>query len=109
MISVKRIPEAVDTFKEKLAEVKAELKGEARSRARMVKQAKDVPELAERLNGAKGVAYVGAPRPIAGATIRMVDGKRMTFFNDGSLRHAHGVKPGKAARKALKRMRRRER
>lgn len=87
-------------FKRNFEIEKARLSGTARSRARMIKQAKDVPGLADRLVPGGGIS-----RP-TGDAVRMLDGKPMVFFTDGSLRHLVGKKTTKAARKALKRARR---
>lgn len=95
-----RMSRIVGEFREQWRRARAELQGVARSQAVMIKQAKDVPELEASLRERGKV-----PRPIPGATVRMRDGKLMIFYTDGSLRHYHGVKPGKAARKAIKRQR----
>jgi hypothetical protein len=84
---------------------KAHLEGRGFSEARMIKAAKDIPEVAKKLNGANGVTRIGAPQPLK-AGVRMLDGKPMQFFSDGSLRHAAGKRVTKAARKQLKRARR---
>lgn len=86
-------------LKENFRREVARRKGEARSEARMVKAARDVDGLREHLKN------VPLATPIAGGAVRMLDGKVMVFHTDGSLRHAGGFKPGKAARKALKRVR----
>lgn len=93
----------MDILKEQTAKARAELKGEGRSVARMIKQARDIPRLAKVLEEHTG----HGPRKVrpTDVNIRMADGKPMTFQSDGSLRHMLGSKPGKAARKALKRMR----
>lgn len=111
------IGRAIRTFREKLDEVKAEQKGEARSHARLVKQAQAIPELCDTQEiTVEGKTFSvqhlkkrapGAAQPTK-VGVRMLDGKPMVFFNDGSIRHAMGVKPGKAARKAMKRFRRQQ-
>jgi hypothetical protein len=92
----------IGLLKENIAREKAHLQGKGYSEARMIKNAIDIPEIAKHLNGANGAA----PRAIAGAVVRMKDGKPMVFHTDGSLRHAVGRKTTKAARKELKRARR---
>lgn len=82
-------------FKELKDNVKRE-KGEAVSYARRLKPLAEV---------AKVESPNGAPAP-TGIAVRMLDGNPMVYFNDGSLRHATGHKPGKAARKARKKARR---
>lgn len=100
------IGRALGEFKNQFDKAKAELKGEARSHARLVKNAVDIPEVAKRLNGHNSqVRAVRAPQP-TGAAVRMLDGKPMMFFDDGSIRHALGKRVTKAARKALKRAKR---
>lgn len=90
--------ELASHLKENFRKEQARRKGLALSQARMVKRAADVEGLSDLLKP-------GAPRPITSGAVRMLDGKVMVFHTDGSLRHATGMKPGKAARKALKRMR----
>lgn len=87
--------------KENYLRITAEQKGQAVAQARRIKCAVDIHEVAIRLKR-------GRPEEIAGAGIRMKDGIPMVFYTDGSLRHATGFKPGKAARKALKRLRRQQ-
>lgn len=87
-------------FKRNFEREKARLSGRGRSTARMIRQAKDVPGLADRLIPGGGIS-----RP-TGDAVRMLDGKPMVFFTDGSLRHLMGKRLTKAARKALKRARR---
>lgn len=48
------------------------------------------------------------PRPTSGSVVTL-DGERLVFFSDGSLRHAGGVVRGKAVLKALKRARQKAR
>lgn len=98
---IRKVREAMHVFRRHLKEVQAEQKGEARSRARMIKQAHDIPELRKALDAHAD----GAARPIQGAGVRMLDGTPMQFFSDGSLRHPFGRKVTKAARKKIKRMR----
>jgi len=74
---------------------KGELEGKAVSRAVRIKP---LAEIAKITNTGKPTATT--------ARIRMPDGTPMTYWTDGSLRHSTGFKPGKAARKALKRARR---
>jgi hypothetical protein len=78
----------VDVFGEKYRQAKARLQGKAISVARRVKTAKET---------IKSSLRPGPPRPVAGAYVRMLDGRPMQFYTDGSLRHALGAKPGKAA------------
>ena len=96
MGSVMRV---VHELKENYDKAKAELKGEARSVARIIK-----PFAAF---GTVRTVTDCAPVPVKGAVVRMLDGKPMVFYGDGSIRHITGHKPGKAARKALKRERQR--
>lgn len=91
--------EVLDTFKQRLRETRAELQGKALSRARMLKPLSEIRP---------GARKEGRPEP-TDVHVRMLDGKPMTFHSDGSLRHFFGSKPGKAARKALKKQRVRER
>lgn len=112
-----RMARIVGEFREQLRRARAEMKGEGRSRAVLIKQAMDIPEIRDRIATAETVKVgdkdvtvyrmnrVGPPRPIRGALVRDVDGAPKIFFDDGSLRHATGHKPGKAARKAIKRAR----
>lgn len=104
----------IGVFKEKLAEVSAEQKGEARSQARLIKQAQAIPELCDTQEiTVEGKTFSvqhlkhhqGAPTPTK-VGIRLLNGNPMVFFTDGSLRHALGSKPGKAVRKAMKKFRR---
>lgn len=76
-------------------EAKANLSGQAVSRARRIKP------LAE-IVGANFAAVKDGPVRPTSAQVRMIDGEPMRYFTDGSLRHATGYKPGKAARKARK-------
>lgn len=113
----------VNKFSENYKRVKAELTGKGKSFARLVKAARDIPGmLQERPKGQKkyhprtpyttmkNLHRVPVARGIAGAFVRMLDKKPMQFFTDGSLRHVlPGMKPGKALRKALKRLRQRQR
>jgi hypothetical protein len=87
-------------LKKNFREEKARLEGKAISRARMIRQAKDIPGLAEKLTPGEGV-----PRS-TGTGVRMMDGKTMVFYTDGSVRHVLGKRLIKAERKALKRARR---
>lgn len=73
---------------------KARLQGKAISKARV-------------LVTTPGDLINGPARPTHTA-VRMMDGDPMVRFTDGSWRHATGKKPGKAARKALKRARRKQ-
>lgn len=88
-------------LKENYKKAKAEFKGEARSQARLVYNGTEIPELAGKLNIGQGRAHA-----IPAAFVRMKDGDPMQFYSDGSLRHALGKKPGKAARKEAKRLKR---
>lgn len=94
---IKSVRAAWRIFRKNYQEIRAEQKGIALSRARLVKSAQSVDGLQKLLKPEE------KPAPIAGATIRMMDGKPMTFHTDGSLRHALGRRAGKAARKAMKR------
>lgn len=98
-------------FKENLEQARAEIKGEARSQARMILNGRDVPGVAEKMTESRNERGPGtAPQAVPGMFIRTKDGNPMAYFDDGSLRHATGFKPGKAARKARKKeMRRRHR
>lgn len=87
-------------LKENYEKEKARLSGEARSEARMILNAKDIPQISGKLEG------TGPAKPIPGVGIRMLDGKPMIFHTDGSLRHAMGRRLMKAERKALKKARR---
>jgi hypothetical protein len=92
----------ISTLKQKYQEEKAALQGVALSRARMVKQAQDIPEISQALKP-------GVPKPIKGAHINMAGNKPMTFFTDGSIRSAFGPKPdisGRQFRKQVKALRR---
>lgn len=98
-----RLARIASTLKQKYREEKAHLKGEGISHARMVKQAKDIPEIAEKLAVGSGPAQA-----IKGANITMKDGQPMAFFSDGSLRNLYGAKPeisGRQFRKLRKRVR----
>ncbi len=91
-------------LKENYEKAKAELKGEARSEARLVLNGHHVPMIQNQLR------REGGPAPaqrIPGAYIRMKDGNPMQYADDGSIRHAAGEKPGKAAKKARKKENRR--
>lgn len=88
-------------FKDNYERAKADLKGEARSHARRIKTAAEIPEVGDHLSR----KLQGAPQPTKVA-VRMLDGKPMMFYTDGSLRHALGKRITKAARKALKRAKR---
>ena len=92
-------------LKNNYVRAKAELKGEALSHARRILPAQDIPSVANKLAGTNGHHQPGAPQAIRTTGVRMLDGKPMVFFTDGSLRHALGRKTTKAARKALKRAR----
>ncbi len=72
---------------------KAEIAGQAVSKARLVFNGLHVPGL-DIVKG-KGPRVA---RPIAGAFVRMMDGDPMQYFTDGSLRHALG-KPNKKQRR----------
>lgn len=89
----------LDKLKENYQAAKAELKGEARSHARIIKNAVNVPGLATELRK-------GPPARIPGAFVRMKDGVPMQFCTDGSIRHAFGKNVSKAAKKRAKKARR---
>lgn len=103
---IRKAREAWHLLRKHYKEERAKQDGVAVSQARMVKQAKDIPEVRKQLAAVEGP---GGSQPIPGAGLRMLDGKPMQFFTDGSLRHALGKRVGKAARKAMKRARRDER
>lgn len=96
MIRVRELGVAAALLGQNIREAKAELDGKALSRARRIKPLSEIQALRP-----------GKPVPTA-ILMRMKDGDPMRYFSDGSLRHATGFKPGKAARKALKRQRRKE-
>lgn len=78
-------------------EAKAELKGEAISKAVRIKPLEEIdPNALQPNQPARPTQYL----------FRRPDGTPVRYWSDGSLRHATGHKPGKAARKALKRARR---
>lgn len=82
-------------------EAKAGLTGKAISRARMIKALRDIDESLLRKPGTPG-----APKPTH-IVLRMMDGKPMVYFTDGSLRHILGRAPArKAAKKARREARR---
>ena len=87
-------------LKRNFLEEKARLEGKGISRARMIKQAKDIPGIADKLT-----PWEGAPRSL-GQGVRMQDEKTMVFYSDGSIRHVLGKRLIKAERKALKKARR---
>lgn len=98
-----RLARLASTLKQKYREEKAHLKGEGISKARMIKNAKDIPDIADQVKDRTGPA-----RPIDGANVRMMDRTPMTFFTDGSLRSSFGAKPdvsGRQRRKLRKRLR----
>jgi hypothetical protein len=86
----------INEFKKHHAASKADLEGKARSKARIVKQLRDIDS---------SQIEVGPAKP-TGVVVRMLDGAPMRFHSDGSLRHAMGFKPGKKVRKAMKKARR---
>lgn len=100
---------ALREFKKNYRAVKAENEGKAVSVARLIKNLRDIIELAGHQVKRKKGDPPRPARPIPGAYVRMLDGRPMQFFTDGSLRHVAGRKPGKAKRKALKRLRMRKR
>jgi hypothetical protein len=79
-------------FRQHFREAKAELQGVAISKARLLPSQAPVAD------------HTGPPAP-TNVGVRMRDGAPMRYFTDGSIRHATGFKPGKAARKAAKRRR----
>jgi hypothetical protein len=89
------LPPVLSTLKRHFKE--AELQGLAISRGRRVKP------LSEINSGERDkLAGCGENRPAPTTVgVRMLDGKPMTFYNDGSIRHAFG-KPSREARKASK-------
>lgn len=90
-----RMARIAATLKQKYREEKAALQGVGLSRARMVKNAKDINEIRESL-------VPGPPKPIAGANVRMLNQQPMTFFSDGSLRNSYGTKPDISGRQLVK-------
>lgn len=99
-----RLARIAATLKQKYREEKAHLKGEGISQARMIKNAKDIPQISTELQTVAGPA-----KPISGANVRMHNGQPMTFFSDGSLRNGYGAKPaitGRQFRKLRKQVRR---
>jgi|SRR6185436_2572307 len=110
----------LDTLKHKYREAKAQLEGKAISKARLIKTltAIDFSQLlsrrAPRRVGDRRLTfkermqwlYDHRPRPTS-VGLRLMDGRPVVFFSDGSLRHAYGRAVAKAARKKLKRERRR--
>jgi len=92
------IARVISELKQNFAEAKDHLQGKAHSKARMIKQLQDAA--GDQLR----TVTDRAPRRTR-LMIRTLDGHPMMFFDDGSLRHATGHKPGKAARKVLKRAR----
>jgi hypothetical protein len=88
----------LDKLKHNYKVAKAELTGQAISRARLIKQ---LNQIVDPLKVAATHAATPVPQP-TGVGIRMLDGAPMMFYTDGSLRHQYG-KPSKAARKKLKR------
>jgi hypothetical protein len=97
-----RMARIASTLTQKYHEEKARLKGEGISKARMVKQAKYIPEIATALT------VNGPAKPIPGANVKMHDGDPLTFFTDGSLRSSFGAWPDvspRQRRKAIKRAR----
>lgn len=108
--------EVAKLVKRNYANAKDEGMGKAVSKARMILNARWIPEVVKFLHPERrGLVrrFKGRgpfiPQRIKGARIRMLDGKLYDFFSDGSLRHAFGRKIGKMARKALKRQHTRER
>lgn len=104
-------------FKKTLQEELEHSKGKAVSRARKLLGATMIPQVTAGLQPYKrgekfclGRRPKGRgpfiARPIAGARIRMLDGRQYVFFSDGSLRHAFGRAVGKMAVKAAKRAKR---
>ena len=104
-LSITQIAAAVSAagteLKNNYKEEKVKLEGKALSKARLIKEWKDVPALA-----AACLKVEGPPQPIEGAVVRTSDGKPMQYFSDGSLRHAFGRRLMKAERRALKRAKR---
>jgi len=112
----------ISQFKQHYRRVKADEEGVARSFARLIKAARDIPGMLQErpkvpkyrprtpYTSIKNRHRVPVAVGIAGAFVRMLDKKPMVFFTDGSLRHVMpAVKPGKSLRKALKRLRMRSR
>ncbi len=97
-----RLARIAATLKQKYREEKANLQGVGLSKARMVKNAKDIPEIS-------GYLAKGPAKPIDGANVRMMNQQPMTFFTDGSLRNGYGARPdlsGRQLRKLRKKIRR---
>lgn len=87
----------IKEFQKHLREAKAELKGEAVSRARLVKNYTDIEGHETREESERHAA--ARPTKIA---VRMLDKSVKVFFNDGSLRNV-SVKGGKHARRLARR------
>jgi len=86
-------------------ELKSVNKLPERSRvARMLKPAQDIPGIKHKLTNDL-LGHRGPAKPIA--AVKMLDNETMVYCTDGSLRHAAPHIKGKAARKALKRAKRR--
>lgn len=88
----------ISELQKNFREAKAELKGEGISKAVRIRPLTEVQSVTVRRPGE-------AAKP-TNMRLRMPDGTPMVYFTDGSLRHMTGFKPGKAARKALKRAKR---
>lgn len=90
-------------FKRNYVKAKGEITGEAKSVGRLVLGLRYIRQLAGQLTGGVTGKKFKPPKPIAGAYVRMLDGRPMQYWTDGSLRHVGGPKLGKAGRKTLKR------
>lgn len=91
-----RLARIAATLKQKYREEKAGLQGVGLSKARMVKNAVDIPEI-------RGYLTKGGPaKPIEGANVRMMNKQPMTFFTDGSLRNSYGARPELSGRQLVK-------
>lgn len=88
-----RMARIAATLKQTYREEKAALQKVGLSRARLLKNATDIPEFAASLEHGNRPA-----RPIPGANVRMASGQPMTFFTDGSLRNGYGPKPAMSGR-----------
>jgi hypothetical protein len=98
----RKAAESIIRISQAYQEEKARLTGRAHSKARLLLPALYIPEVSKYLRR-------GAPQPVPGANIICLDGTRLTFFTDGSLRNSYGRKPaisGRQRRILRKRMRR---
>lgn len=114
----------LDKLKHHYREAKASIEGKAISKARLIKTltaiaanqllsrkaprfTKDRPRRRLTFKERMQWLYERRPRPTQ-VGLRLLDGRPVVFFSDGSLRHAYGRSVAKAAYKKLKRARRRK-